>query len=146
MEIKKIFEIENADKKVYNFLKKIDVLFKVPISKKVSFEEYIIKIKKMANSYVMVAENEIIGEIIFYKNDQENYIAYIALVGVLKEYQNKGIANSLLKKCIEDLKNSPMKKVGIHTDNMIAKKIYEKYGFEEVSEINGRYYLELKLK
>lgn len=146
MKIENLLKVTNYEVKFYEFLKKVDFLFKVPISKKVSFDEYINKIKKLANTYVMVDENEIIGGIIFYKNNYEDNIAYIALVGILKEYQNRGIANSLLKKCIEDLKNSPMKKVGIHTDNMIAKKIYEKHGFKEVSEVNERYYLELKLK
>lgn len=146
MEIKNLLEIEKCEEKFENFLYEIDEEFKVPLSKRVNLNEYAKKMKELANIYVMIEENKIVGDIAFYKNDLKNYTAYVTLVGTLKEYQNKGIANSLLKKCIEDLKNSPMKKVGIHTDNMIAKKIYEKHGFEEVSEINGRYYLELKLK
>lgn len=94
----------------------------------------------------MLEDNKIIGSIIFYKNDEIKKIAYISLVGTLKSYRNMGVANSLLKKCVEDIMYSSMEKIGIHTNNIIAKKIYEKYGFKEVSEINGRYYLEKKLK
>lgn len=146
MEIKNLFEVKNYEEKFYIFLKKVDKLFKTPISNKVSFDEYINKIKKLANSYVVLENNEIIGGIVFYKNNLENKTAYIALVGTLKRYQNRGVAKLLLKVCISDIENSIMEKVGIHTDNIIAKKIYEKNGFKEILEINGRYYLEKKLK
>ena len=146
MEIKNLFEIENFEEKILNFLKEIDNEFKIPLSKRVSLDEYMYKIKTLASSYVILDNNKIIASIIFYKNDNINKKAYITLVGVLREYQKQGIVKLLLEKCIFDTKNSFMKIIGTHTDNIIAKKVYEKYGFKEASEINGRYYLEKNLK
>lgn len=146
MEIKNLFEIENFEEKILNFLKEIDNEFKIPLSKRVSLDEYMYKIKTLASSYVILDNNKIIASIIFYKNDNTNKKAYVTLVGVLREYQKRGIAKLLLEKCIFDTENSSMRIIGIHTDNIVAKKVYEEYGFKEVSEINGRYYLEKNLK
>ena len=75
----------------------MDKEFKVPLSKRVNLNEYAKKLKELADVYIMVEENKIVGEIAFYKNDLKNYIVYITFVGTSKEYQNKGIANLLLK-------------------------------------------------
>lgn len=91
-------KIKNEDyEKMKNFLYEMDKEFKVPLSKRLNLNEYAKKLKELADVYIMVEENKIVGGIAFYKNDLKNYIAYITFVGVSKKYHNKGIANLLLK-------------------------------------------------
>ena len=58
MAIKNLFEIENFEEKILNFLKEIDNEFKIPLSKRVSLDEYMYKIKTLASSYVILDNNK----------------------------------------------------------------------------------------
>lgn len=146
MEILNLKEIENYKEKMLIFLKKIDNLFKIPLHKKVNIEEYVNKIISLAEVYIMYKENEIIAGVVFYTNNLSEKKAYISLVGVLEDYQNKGIGKKILKEVLKKIKRNKLKQVGIHTDNKYALKIYKSLNFYIISEENGRYYLEKNLE
>ena len=146
MEIINLKEIENYKEKMLIFLKKIDNLFKIPLHKKVNIEEYVNKIISLAEVYIMYKENEIIAGVVFYTNNLSEKKAYISLVGVLEDYQNKGIGKKILKEVLKKIKRNKLKQVGIHTDNKYALKIYKSLNFYIISEENGRYYLEKNLE
>lgn len=146
MEILNLKEIENYKEKMLIFLKKIDNLFKIPLHKKVNIEEYVNKIISLAEVYIMYKENEIIAGVVFYTNNLSEKKAYISLVGVLEDYQNKGIGKKILKEVLKKIKRNRLKQVGIHTDNKYALKIYKSLNFYIISEENGRYYLEKNLE
>ena len=94
----------------------------------------------------MYKENEIIAGVVFYTNNLSEKKAYISLVGVLEDYQNKGIGKKILKEVLKKIKRNKLKQVGIHTDNKYALKIYKSLNFYIISEENGRYYLEKNLE
>lgn len=146
MEILNLKEIENYKEKMLIFLKKIDNLFKIPLHKKVNIEEYVNKIISLAEVYIMYKENEIIAGVVFYTNNLSEKKAYISLVGVLEDYQNKGIGKKIFKEVLKKIKRNKLKQVGIHTDNKYALKIYKSLNFYIISEENGRYYLEKNLE
>ena len=146
MEILNLKEIENYKEKMLIFLKKIDNLFKIPLHKKVNIEEYVNKIISLAEVYIMYKENEIIAGVVFYTNNLSEKKAYISLVGVLEDYQNKGIGKNILKEVLKKIKRNKLKQEGIHTDNKYALKIYKSLNFYIISEENGRYYLEKNLE
>lgn len=146
MEILNLKEIENYKEKMLIFLKKIDNLFKIPLHKKVNIEEYVNKIISLAEVYIMYKENEIIAGVVFYTNNLSEKKAYISLVGVLEDYQNKGIGKKIFKEVLKRIKRNKLKQVGIHTDNKYALKIYKSLNFYIISEENGRYYLEKNLE
>lgn len=146
MEILNLKEIENYKEKMLIFLKKIDNLFKIPLHKKVNIEEYVNKIISLAEVYIMYKENEIIAGVVFYTNNLSEKKAYISLVGVLEDYQNKGIGKKIFKEVLKRIKRNKLKQVGIHTDNKYALKIYKSLKFYIISEENGRYYLEKNLE
>lgn len=128
---------------LYNFLKDIDNDFSPCLSSKVNIEEYVTKI--MNNAELVVDINQALrGLVVLYCNDTVNHKAYISLCGVRKEFRGKGIARNLMIKAIEIARNSGMKILGIHSNNIVAIKLYKSLGFI-TKEFGEREYLELEL-
>ncbi|MDB1944578.1 GNAT family N-acetyltransferase [Clostridium tertium] len=94
-------------------------------------EDLINKLNEKANTYV-VEDSEVTGFISFYANDDVKKVAYLTLLAVLKEYQNKKIGKILLNLFIKISKEKNMEKVclEVHNDNIKAKAFYERNGFK----------------
>lgn len=120
----------------YEELKKVvdkfDELFKPNLSNR-SFEikDLIKKLNEKAMTYTI--ENEdVIGFISFYANDDIKKVAYLTLLAVLPEYQNNRIGKLLLDLFIKISKEKNMEAVclEVHNDNVKAKEFYKKNGFK----------------
>ena len=70
-----------------------------------------------------------------------NLKAYIPLVGVLPRAQHQGIATRMMEIVCQYIKEQKFKVIGIHSNNPIAIKAYQKLGFRILNE-NERKYLE----
>lgn len=114
--------------------------FLPPLSQRVNIREYAKKIYN--NAHIILAEEndnkKIIGLAAFYENDNVNKIAFLSSINVKKEYSNKGIAKSLISKMIKIVKNNQFNSIqlDVFSKNVIAINLYEKYGFNTVSEKN----------
>lgn len=69
-------------------------VFLIEISKKFS---------KYAEFYCLKQENEPIGFIAFYDNNQETKTAFLSMIIVSKEYQGKGVGKYLLNNVLNNL-------------------------------------------
>ena len=94
------------------------------------------------NNYGFIAkkENKIIGFIYGYSLLKPNgkYMFYVHSVGVLPNYQGKGIGKELFKYMVEYLENEKKSyKYFLLTaeDNIIAQKLYRKYSTKECLQI-----------
>lgn len=142
----KIIKIENSDnnleKDIIEFLKKIDSLFKIPLSQKINLEEYSKKIISNADIFLAFDSESIVGIVVGYNNDKELKISNMSILVVLNEYQGKGIARKLVNNFLNLAKNKKMEKVKLSTVDARALKLYESLNFKIVREENEVYYLE----
>lgn len=142
----KIIKIENSnnnlEKDIIEFLKKIDSLFKIPLSQKINLEEYSKKIIRNADVFLAFDSESIVGIVVGYNNDKELKISNMSILVVLNEYQGKGIAKKLVNNFLDLAKNKKMEKVKLSTVDTRALKLYESLNFKIVREENKVYYLE----
>lgn len=115
-----------------------DADFVPPLSGRVEIRDYAKKIASKATRFEAWSGGIPVGLVAAYCNDQENRIAYITSVSVLKEWTRKGIAAGLVGQCVEHAKVSGMRQISlaVAADNTPAIKLYEKRGFI-VSKANG---------
>lgn len=121
-----------------NIVDKFDKLFKPNLSNRdFKIEDLIKKLNEKAMTYV-VEDRDIIGFISFYTNDHIKKVAYLTLLAVSTEYQNKKIGKLLLDLFIKISKDRNMKEVclEVHNDNFKAKELYEKNGFKFYKKVN----------
>ena len=131
------------ENQLYDFLSTIDQDFSPCLSSKVSLKDYVIKILGNAELIVDV-DCTLRGLVVLYCNDMVNGKAYISLCGVRKEFRGKGIARQLMMNAIKVAKDRGMSVLGIHSNNIIAIKLYKSLGFI-TKEFGEREYLELNL-
>jgi len=104
-------------------------------------------IKEIKNK--IQSDNNIKGGILFYieTNNPEGYVwltkntknhntAHISMIGTLPESRGKGIAKKLLESSINFLiKNNYLNLIlEVDDDNVSAKNLYKKYGFEDIEK------------
>ncbi len=98
------------------------------IETRADLAKYATKLKDHARILRLNTESSVAGIIFYYENDQEIYITHIS---VLPKYRNLGYATQMLGQL---RKNSGLPiKLEVSIDNQIARKLYERHGFSEVS-------------
>lgn len=108
-----------------------DADFIPPLSNRVDISRYAHKIASRATRFEAWSGSTLVGLIAAYCNDQENRIAYITSVSVMREWVGQGIAADLLKQCITYAKDSGMRQISleVESNNQPAIGLYEKQGF-----------------
>ncbi len=125
-------------KKLTDLFYLIDKEFPIPLSEKTNIEVLIQKLLKFGNILVVMDDDKFVGVIEFYSNDEIYKMAYISVIGVIKDYQNKGIAKKLLHLAFDISKNEGMHKVVLYTHktNQPAISMYKNLGFIETQDFN----------
>lgn len=105
--------------------------FVPPLSGRVEINDYAKKIVSKAMRFEAWSGDKLVGLVAVYCNDLEKRIAYITNVSVLRESTGQGIAESLIKQCVERTKALGMHQVSLEvsSDNIPAIGLYEKGGF-----------------
>ena len=129
-------EIEKE--KFFDFIKKINYDFPIPVSEKVDLNEYCEKLWEKAELVAEVQDEEILGLVAGYMNDLENGSAYISLVGVSRDFRNQGLGKKLVHQFVLRCREKQIRSVNLYTHktNQAAIKMYEGLGFEIDSEGN----------
>ena len=129
-------EIEKE--KFFDFIKKINYDFPIPVSEKVDLNEYCEKLWEKAELVAEVQDEEIRGLVAGYMNDLENGSAYISLVGISRDFRNQGLGKKLVHQFVLLCREKQIRSVNLYTHktNQAAIKMYEGLGFEIDSEGN----------
>ena len=103
------------------------------LDKTVDIGAYAEKITKNAVTFEAWANDDLIGLIAVYFNDESNHSAFITNVSVEREYAGKGIASQLLKNCIVFGREKKYKEIAleVNVNNQQAIKLYERFLFKE---------------
>lgn len=117
--------------KLAQFLYKVDRLFPTPLSEKVNIDGYARKLHDSATVCFAEDNGTIVGIVGGYTENVINNTAFISIVGVLPEFNGKGIATKLLSEFIERAKLKRLNAVHLYADknNSVAVHIYQKLGF-----------------
>ena len=128
-------EIEKE--KFFDFIKKINYDFPIPVSEKVDLNEYCEKLWEKAELVAEVQDGNT-GAVAGYMNDLENGSAYISLVGVSRDFRNQGLGKKLVHQFVLLCREKQIRSVNLYTHktNQAAIKMYEGLGFEIDSEGN----------
>jgi len=124
------FTCDKSEKRILSFLEKMDRSFSPKLSSKVNLTAYSQKISKFANVFFASLDNTDIGIAAFYVNS-DTRIAYITIIGVLPEYQRRGIGKELLDLVVDKAQENNMEyiKLEVDTVNISAIEFYRKNGF-----------------
>lgn len=129
-------EIEKE--KFFDFIKKINYDFPIPVSEKVDLNEYCEKLWEKAELVAEVQDGEIRGLVAGYVNDLKNGSAYMSLLGVSRDFRNQGLGKKLVHQFVLLCREKQIRSVNLYTHktNQAAIKMYEGLGFEIDSEGN----------
>lgn len=125
-----IVEVLNANKKK-EFIENCDYVFPIGILKRTNSSEIITKIINNAIFLGAYENHQICGYCAFYANDFATKTAYVTMIGVLPEFQGKGVGSKLIDNCIEKCKLLNMEKIRLEVLNSNEKAItfYKIKGF-----------------
>lgn len=132
---------------IYSHLKECNENFIPPLEEKVNIMNYSKKIFENAITFEAWNEKILVGLIAAYLNDTENKSAFITNVSTIKSYMGKGIANELMRMCINYSKNHNFKVVNLEVSskNADALNLYLKYGFVKNKEEDSITFMRLIL-
>lgn len=142
MNIKKISEKEKIKETILVLKEEFKYLFE-----KVDLDDYCKKLSEKAYVIVAKEQDDIIGFLAIYINDNANYVAYITLIGVSKKFQMRGYGSKLLNYANDLAKKNGMKYIRLEVDNRNekAERFYKKNGFilESFSENNSSFLIKM---
>ena len=89
--------------------------------------------------FFAISKNEVIGTVAMIKNSDKIY--ELAKMTVKSSYRGKGIANLLMDRCIKfAIEKNAIEIFLISNDSLVvARKLYDKYGFKEVRLDSKKY-------
>lgn len=130
---------------IYSHLKECNENFIPPLEEKVNIMNYSRKIFENAITFEAWNEKILVGLIAAYLNDAENESAFITNVSTIKSLMGKGIANELMKMCIDYSKNHNFKEINLEVSskNVDALNLYLKYGFVKNKEEDSITFMKL---
>jgi ribosomal protein S18 acetylase RimI-like enzyme len=129
-------------------LQKCDESFIPALSERVDLVSFASKIKSKAVTFEAWSEGNLIALIAAYYNDEINLRAFITSVSVDPEFLGLGIASQLMDACIAYGISNRFNLLTLQVSkfNDKAIKLYEKFGFQLVAEIENEFTMELILK
>jgi 2-polyprenyl-3-methyl-5-hydroxy-6-metoxy-1,4-benzoquinol methylase/ribosomal protein S18 acetylase RimI-like enzyme len=142
------YRLNRASKtKIIEHLQACDASFSPPLSTRVQIKDYARKIECNAMRFEAWKDDRLVGLVAAYFNDHLRRIAYITSVSIVEEFVGKGVANILLKRCVDYAKSSGIYKISLSVSkkNISAIELYKKNSFildiEDGSNINMHLYI-----
>lgn len=129
---------------IKTYLERYNDYFNPPLTNICNLSEYAEKLGAYANNYVFKDEqNNIIGFIAFYNNDNKNKIGYLTLIVVDVLYSGKGCGNILLNEFENKCKENNIKslKLEVNKLNKHAMDFYVRNGYVFAKEKENSYYM-----
>ena len=119
-------------------LESCDALFMPPLSERLDIAAYASKIKQFAACFECMNDDQLVGLVAMYCNDNQRQQAHITSVSVLPGFQGKGIAQHLMTMAIAFAQKEQFEKITlhVHSKNVQAIQLYHKFGFTYSHALN----------
>ena len=113
------------------FLRSVDSDFPIPLSSKVSIEDYVGKLLSRGLVLaVFCGESELLGVLGGYANDYKGRIAFISVLATSAKARRRGIGALLVRAFESEVRGASMETVRLttHDTNLHARHLYESLG------------------
>lgn len=136
-----------TEEELYLHLKECSCNFIPHLNETVNIQEYSRKIFLNSITFEAWERNSLIGLLAAYLNDNENKVAYITNLSVIREYFGLGMASQLIRMCIDytKLNNFSTMRLEVHETNAPALNFYQKYGFKIVGRNGDFAFMQLEI-
>ena len=124
---------------IHAHLVRCNASFVPPLDSRVVLEDYARKLVSAATRYEAWAGESVIGLVAIYANDPTKREAFITDVSVEEAHGNQGIAQKLLRQCIEETGKQGFQTIVLEVSrtNHLAMELYRKLGFVLHAELQG---------
>lgn len=118
-------------KQILYLLNQFDCVFIHMHEKVDDYSVYAQKLAEKALVYRVLTNDETCGFIVMYANDTKESVAFVALFGLLPEWQGKKLGKEMMEFCCTKAKSLGMKKIRLEVDldNHKAIAFYMRVGF-----------------
>ena len=108
-----------------------DEAFVPPLSGRVAVDSYAQKVHDKAMRFEAWSAGELVGLVATYCNDPDKTAAFITNVSVLPHWQGRGIANQLMTRCLDHVRQQGFGRIELEVNqgNRAAITLYEKHRF-----------------
>lgn len=134
-----IIQIKNNDKEIVDRIKEID---RGAFGDTGIDEWIIVPFLRHGRIMVLKYDNKIVGSCVFFRDWENQTLAYLYSIAVDSSYRGKGLGTRFLKDCLSMIKKEGIECVELTVDasNHGAVKVYkEKLGFEVVGQRDNEY-------
>lgn len=110
-------------------------------------DDYINKLVGYTTRISISENDQTVGAIFFYSNNQKDLIAYISMIAVHTDYRGKGIGDELLNFAMTNCKRKGFQlcRLEVNKKNAKALALYKKNGFSILSESENVYLMQKKI-
>lgn len=132
---------------IIEHLQACDNRFVPPLSTKVSIHQYSQKIVNHAIRFEAFLENQLVGFVACYLNDQKNHMGFITSVSVLGAYKGMGIAKKLIEMVLHYARENGFKIIYLEVNklNVPAMTLYKNLGFVFTGEKPNLFEMSFKI-
>ncbi len=140
--------VGNHYNRLLSLLNTLDPFYNPKISSKVKLDEYAKKLLSNGEVYVVMHKENDVGLIAIYTNDTQGGVAYLSSLGLLPQFQGKGISQSMMIKVFKLCEDKSMNIIRLETgeQNEKAIRFYKNNGFKIILINNDLSYVIMEKK
>jgi len=111
-------------------------LFQVPLREQTDITAYAEKLRRNADIIFAMTDNEVVGILAIYANDDTSRRAHVPLVAVIPSYRGRGIALAMLSRAVALATARGMCTIDLEValGNTRAKQLYSAFGFKLIEQ------------
>jgi ribosomal protein S18 acetylase RimI-like enzyme len=129
-------------------LLRADVAFVPDLSSRVDIHAYAEKLHDKADRFEAWINQELVGLMAAYCNQQQKGKTFVSSVSVWPKCQGKGIAGRLMQLCIEHAKNLgfTQMELDVNQQSLAALALYQKFGFNVLHSVGDTLTMSMTLE
>lgn len=143
-----IIQQNKSKEKIRDYITKHRRVFHSPLDERVDILQYSEKLARNSIQFWLMIEDQAVGFMACYFNDQINLTGFITTISLVKKYQGQGLGKRLIKEAIQYGKTHGFLsiKLQVSKTNKPAINFYLKYGFTIIEETPQSLYMAIQLQ
>ena len=143
-----IIQQNKSKEKIRDYITKHRRVFHSPLDERVDILQYSEKLARNSIQFWLMIEDQAVGFMACYFNDQINLTGFITTISLEKKYQGQGLGKRLIKEAIQYGKTHGFLsiKLQVSKTNKPAINFYLKYGFTIIEETPQSLYMAIQLQ
>lgn len=138
-----------TEREILSHLDHCDARFVPPLSDRVDVSAYAARLRTNASRIEAWSDGCLIGLLaVYFSGDKsEESTAFVSNVSIEQDFLGQGIASALLAHCIKRASTTGFRRLRLEVgaDNMAARRLYEKHGFQVCTKRGEQILMQLNL-